>query len=165
MRFIRDLTHFLKTFPAKSEPGSPPGESPDVMSDVVFPIVDLFGTARIGEAVTLATSLPNVTQVLLPAVPSDKIHLVLQAHVLHQEAAVAHLMWLNVLSIPGLETGISEPISLIDNVPAPVTRSFLLGPGEQLTGRTSVSPGVGNNLTVQASFIELEIGEYLVVPS
>lgn len=141
-------------------------DSPRVLSEVLDPIIDVFGWERLNETVNLTTtSAVNQSIVSAPAVPDDVLRLVLEANVETTESTLPFTMWIDHLDgdsniTVGVMRPIDIPISTII-IRCAMQRQIIMSPGDQLVGRSTPASGVGDTLSIRQRFVDLPIGEYI----
>ncbi len=141
-------------------------DSPRVLSEVLDPIVDVFGWERLNEATALVTtSGANVNTITSPAVPDDVLRLILEASVETTESTLAFHMWMDHLDFrTNVNVGVMRPVAV--PISAIIIRNAMKGPlflrsGDRLAGRCTPATGVGDSLTIRQRFVDLPIGEYV----
>ena len=72
-------------------------DSPQILSELLRPTIDVFGWERLAERTTFfqATAAAPAVNVNGPVTPDDVLRLVLHANVSHTDTGVAHLLWID----------------------------------------------------------------------
>ncbi len=140
-------------------------DSPQILSELLRPTIDVFGWERLrGPTVhdTSGAGAPNTT-VNGPVTPDDVLRLVLYASIVHTEAAVSRFLFIQK-EMPAPSTaivGITSPkIQLPPLVNEGADRWIYLEPGSRLQGVTDVAL-IAGALVLDINFIDLPIGEYI----
>jgi len=163
VRFSRDSSWLRRALPP--EVGDGDVGTPDFLPPEIRAIVDLFGWARIPEAVEFQVSGGNTAfVVVIPATPQGTIRVVLFAQAWHDDV-VNHTMSIALASSTSPAASISPPVSSPALIEAVLLRTIIMNPGDTLYARAQ--PGVAGAplITGLARAINLPIGEYLLLPS
>ncbi len=141
-------------------------DSPRVLSEILDPVVDVFGWERLNEAEgNIITSGANVNTISAQAVPADVLRLVLEASVETTESTLAFQMWIDHLDfVTNINVGVMRPIAVPISaiiIRNGMSRTLIMRPGDRLAGRCTPATGVGDTLTLRQRFVDLPIGEYI----
>ncbi len=142
-------------------------ESPRVLSEVLDPVIDVFGWDRLREAETIENVGAAATAQVVSAVsPADVLRLVLTAQVESSDVAIAQDLWVAQRGVIGVQNDVavgeiySQAIGFA-TTPASSNRLVFLSPGERLVGHSIPAPGVGEELTMRFRMIDIPFGEYI----
>ncbi len=140
-------------------------DSPQVLSEVLGPSMDVFGWERLADVQTERRVGVNVDVIEGTVVPEGVLRLILAASVETNNGVLPFTLWIEHSDGTGAGAiGILRPIDIpISAVPikSGVERIHVLAPGDRLRGRSSPASGVGSDLRISSRFIELPIGEYV----
>jgi len=167
--FIKDLTWIRGAFPPSPKSDPKAGHQIDSYVDYLQSTFDALGAAKINDFFLDFQSAANTSAVgAASVVPGGKIRWLLFASAHHDDAGANHTLWVaasmnqagNTRVLP-VVNGLSVPA----NLPVCIERTILLAPGTQLQARSLNATGVGNTLNLTACWVELPLGEYIVLPS
>ncbi len=153
----RSLMWLRKVFEVTEET-----ESPQVVGELLRPVVDVFGWERLPEEqFEIATAAQPATAVASSGTPVDVLRLVLHASLRHTDTGVNHVAWVLKRRNPGpfniglpndrVDIDATEHLSVIGH-------TFLVE-GDFLIGEVIGAP-VAGSLSLATNFIDLPIGEY-----
>ncbi len=146
-----------------------PTDSPDRLSPLVQPTMDLFGWERLvqQEPVTVVGALASDT-VLSAVVPEGVFRLVVDASLTHDDIAIGGRLWFEhrIARLGPVDVGVGNgtPVSLPAagiTVKHGLGRWLLLAPGDSLLGRSFPTPGAAEAITMLISSVDISEGEYI----
>ncbi len=141
-------------------------DSPQVLSELLRPTIDVFGWERLGENVEFSTQFANApaTTVAGPVTPDGVLRLITLASVRHTDTGVTHQLFIEKLMpvITNIVHVQTAQLELAVNIPLALDRWITVEAGARLR---AVSPLalVAGAIAFNFNFIDLPIGEY--VPS
>ncbi len=138
-------------------------ESPQVLSEKLQPVIDVFGWERLPEEQfnTATVAAPGIA-LASPATPTDILRVVYGASLEHTDTGVNHIAWLLKRRNPGaLDVGLPTDRQDIDvgEFLSMIGRTFLVE-GDFIVAEVIGAPAAGQ-LTLRLNFIDLPIGEYI----
>lgn len=138
-------------------------DSPQVLSEVLRPTIDVFGWDRLSETVfdSPFVAAPGLT-VNSDVTPDDVLRVYLHAAVRHTDAGVTHTLWIQKLAnVGGISVGVTSPFLAVPvGVPIAAQQWILVEPGARLQGRAPIAL-VAGAIAMDLNFVDLPIGEYI----
>ncbi len=142
-------------------------DSPQTLSEILRPTIDVFGWERLAARTQFAAASVAAPGIIVngPVTPDGVLRLVLNASVRHTDTGVDHFIWID-LDMRGASAelvGITSPsVAVPPLVDQSTDRWFTIAPTHRFRGRAELAT-IAGALTLSMTFIDLPIGEY--VPS
>ncbi len=146
-----------------------PTDSPDRLSPLVQPSMDLFGWERLPqqEATTFLGALAADSVETLQ-VPDGIFRLVVNASLTHDDPLIGGTLWFE----HRVDRGGALAVGLYQGVPAALLlggitikcglgRMLLMSPGDRLIGRSFPAPGAAEQISMIVSSVDISEGEYV----
>ncbi len=144
-----------------------PTDSPDRLSPLVQPTMDLFGWEKLSR-LTPSVLAGGDNQGFILGPISVGYTLVAEASISQDDALGARFFWFEHRHLNLSSPSISIPFIIgaaTPDVRVGLTRWLLLSPGERIVGRCDPIPAVGSAMQMQLSVTELSEGEYVAAMS
>jgi len=141
--------------------------SPDALSPIVVPSMDVFGWERYFECrARNVNGVAAADNVFDSSVPVDTMRLIISASVQTSDNANAlHLWFEHRVTNGGIDLAVSVPfLAPAGTAGMRVGGSdwpILLCPGDRLAGRSSPAPAAGQNISMRIRSVDLRVGEYM----
>ncbi len=136
-------------------------DSPQVLSEELRPVIDVFGWERAANPVHQIRSNPGATTaVALDAVPEGEAHYFLSCAISHDDPVGSKDMTILFADRNGLVSQLTSTAGVAANFFRVIERPILVGPGARLQGLSRNAIAGGSNFLIQCHFIVLPIGEY-----
>ncbi len=136
---------------------------PATVDGTILPVMDVLGWERLNETQQFIRTAVATTIVTGDPAPEGVLRLVVECSVNHSDpiAANVHWLWIRHDITAAVTPGVSAPLEVPGGPQVAMPRWIVLRPGEKLDGRAFPATGIGINLTIMMSFIDLPIGEYV----
>lgn len=135
---------------------------PQVVSEQVRPVIDVFGWERFATPFTLTSTSPGATSIVsLPLVPDGEIHYCLAAHITHDDPVGSKDYSIMIVDAQGNQTAVTRTVGQSANFFLELDRPVVIPPGGRMRGLSRNAIAGGSNFVISGLFVRLDIGEYL----
>ncbi len=142
-----------------------PTDTPDRVSPLLQPVIDVFGwdfpVTQVEQAITQAAGPTTVTRLATP--PVGEAHYYIAVDIFHDDAVTTggvQIVAINFENQLNLQTALVNSQAAGVGVSISLDRPILVPAGSQLMGVSLTSIAVGSDFTIRGMFIRLDAGEY-----